>query len=137
MRKHLLLLIAIVSFTLSSSAQNFSNQGKEFYLCYPNHVANGTATPSSVLSIWITSDQASSGTVTMPGGVFSATFNIIANGIQEINVPYSVAHITGAQSNQVIQKSIKISVNAGQPPVVAYAQQYGTARSASDRKSVV
>ena len=38
MRKHLLLFIAIVSFALSSSAQSFSNKGKDFWVGYGNHV---------------------------------------------------------------------------------------------------
>jgi gliding motility-associated-like protein len=128
MRKNLLFLVIISLFSAVSFAQDFSNKGKEFWLCFPNHIpSSGTGN----LSIWITSDQASSGNVTISNGSFTAPFSIAANGIQEIQVPYALAHISNAESGLVIQKSIKAKVNTGQPAVVAYAQQWGTARSAA------
>jgi len=123
------LLIVSLFIFLYSNAQNFSNKGKEFYLCFPQHVPSAGVFAS--LSIWITSDKASSGTITMANGAFTSSFNIVANGLQEIQVPYSAAHISNAESGSIIQKSIKIKVDAGKPPVVAYAQQWGQARSAA------
>jgi len=123
------LLFITLFFSFASIGQNFSNKGKEFYLCFPQHVPS--AGVFATLSIWITSDKASSGTITMANGAFNASFNILANGLQEIQVPYSVAHISNAESGTIIQKSIKIKVDAGKPPVVAYAQQWGQARSAA------
>ncbi|RYD87447.1 MAG: hypothetical protein EOP54_28775, partial [Sphingobacteriales bacterium] len=128
MRKLLWMLCSIL-FTHTLTAQDFSNKGKDFYLCFPQHVQSGTS--YATLSLWITSDKPSSGTVTMGNGAFSATFNIAANGIQEIQVPYSAAHISNAESNTVIRKSIRVRVDAGKAPVVAYAQQWGAARSAA------
>src|SRR6185503_17139216 len=86
-------------------AQDFSNKGKEFWLCFPQHVPSSNL---ATLSIYITSDRASSGTITMGNGAFSATFSISAYGIQEIQIPHAAAHISNAESNTVIRKSILI-----------------------------
>jgi hypothetical protein len=49
------LLTALAMFYGSkSAAQEFSNKGKEFWLCFPQHVPSGTL---ATLSIWITSDK--------------------------------------------------------------------------------
>ena len=128
MRKYVLLaLVFLTSFT--AFAQDFSNKGMEFWTCFPNHIPSGAVLGQ--MTIWITSDRASSGTVTISNGSFSTAFTVAANGIVPINIPYANAHISNAESGLVIQKSIRIKVNAGQPPVVAYAQQYGNARSAA------
>ena len=116
-------------FGSKSTAQDFSNKGKEFWLCFPQHVPSGNNL--ATLSIWITSDRASSGTVTMTNGAFSAPFNIPANGLQEIQIPHATGHISNAESGIVIQKSIRIKTDPGKPAVVAYAQQWGAARSAA------
>jgi gliding motility-associated-like protein len=130
MRKFLLFLLLCISFFISS-AQDFSNKGKEFWLCSPTHVDGSNL---ATLSIFITSDQASSGTITMPNNAFSATFNIAANGIQEIKISlasYPNVKIRNLESDQVLKKSIHIQVDNGKAPVVAYAQQWAGARSAA------
>ncbi|MEO7047353.1 MAG: PKD domain-containing protein, partial [Ferruginibacter sp.] len=131
MRKFLLLLLLSISF-LISSAQDFSNKGKEFYLCFPSHVPNSTSNLAT-LSIYVTSDKASTGTVTMTNGAFSATFNLNAgnNYFQEIQISSATAQILNSQSNAVIQKSIKVKTDSGQSAVVVYAQQWAGARSAA------
>ncbi len=131
MRKFRLLAFLIATLLLGkgSFAQDFSNKGKEFWFCFPNHIQSGAS--QGQMSIWITSDQASSGTITMTNGAFTAPFSVGANSITSVNIPYAQAHIANLESNTVIQKSIRLSVNAGQPAVVAYAQQYGAARSAA------
>ncbi|MEO6254087.1 MAG: PKD domain-containing protein [Ferruginibacter sp.] len=128
MRK--IILLAFVFFTsFTAFGQDFSNKGKEFWTCFPNHIPSGAAVGK--MTIWITSDQASSGTIALTNGSFATTFSVAANGIVPIDIPHNVAHIFNAESGTVIQKSIKIKVNPGQPAVVAYAQQYGVARSAA------
>ena len=67
----------------------------------------------------------------MTNGTFSAPFSVAANGITSVNIPYGLAHISNAESGMVVQKSLKITVDPGQPDIVAYAQQYGNARSAA------
>jgi gliding motility-associated-like protein len=133
MRKYLLLLFIALASSFIAFSQDFSNKGKDFYLCFPQHVPSGTL---AKLSIWITSDKASSGTITMASGAFSSTFNIAANGIAEIQVPFNVAHISNLESSNetftnILKKSIRVKVDAGKPPVVAYVQQFGNARSAA------
>ena len=129
MRRLLLCLSLLI--TMQLSAQDFSNKGKDFYLCFPQHVPNSTANLAT-LSIFITSDLASSGTISMANAAFNGTFNIAANGIQEIQIPWNAnVHISNAESNTVLNKSIRIQTNAGQPAVVAYAQQWAGARSAA------
>src|SRR5687767_10138140 len=130
MRKfYLLSTLVLCLLSHIATAQDFSNKGKDFYLCFPQHVPSGSNL--ATLSIWITSDRASSGTVTMTNGAFSAPFSIAANGLQEIQIPHSIGHISNGESFTIIQKSIRIKVNPGQPAVVAYAQQWGAARSAA------
>ena len=145
MRKILLVLFIVSISSTIGFTQNFSNKGKEFFLCFPNHVQTSN-TNQATLSIFITSDQASSGTVTMTNGFFSATFSLTsANGffqeIQILPVPGigipptpptpSPAQIFSNESNIVGQKSIKVAVNSGQPSVVVYAQQWAGARTAA------
>lgn len=133
MRKLLLALAAILVIQISYG-QDFSNKGKDFYLCFPSHVPNSTAATSlPVLSIYITSDQASSGTITMGNGAFSGTFNLTAgnNFFQEVQITSAVAQILNAQSNSINRKSIRVQTNSGQPAVVVYAQQWAGARSAA------
>jgi gliding motility-associated-like protein len=111
-----------------SFAQDFSNKGKDFYLCFPAHVQSSNL---ATLSIWITSDRPSTGMVTMGNGAFTQAFSITANGLAEIRIPHAAAHISNIESNMVIRKSIRVKVDAGKPPVVAYAQQWAGARSAA------
>jgi gliding motility-associated-like protein len=131
MRKFLLLFV-ILCCVKRSFAQDFSNKGKDFYLCFPQHVPNLVPGNLATLSIYITSDKASSGTITMANGAFSGTFNIPANGLQEIRIPWSAnIHISNSESNTVVRKSIRIQTDAGKPAIVAYAQQWAGARSAA------
>ncbi len=132
MRKYLLLCLTVF-LALASTAQDFSNKGKDFYLCFPQHVPSGA---NAKLSIWITSDKASSGLITMANAAFTASFDIPANGLAEIQVPYAFAHISNGESSDgttinILKKSIRVKVDPGKPAVVAYAQQFGNARSAA------
>ena len=79
-----ILVILILSSGLSS-AQDFSNKGKDFWLCFPSHVPNerfGTFYYAK-MSLFITSDKSSSGTVSIPG-LFSTTFTVTAGQVTEI-----------------------------------------------------
>lgn len=130
MRKLIAYLLLLAPFS-RSYAQDFSNKGKDFYLCFPQHVPNSSANLAT-LSLYITSDKASKGTITMANGAFTGSFNIAANGIQEIQIPWNAnIHISNGESNTVINKSIRIKTDLGEPAVVAYAQQWAGARSAA------
>ncbi len=135
MRKILLLaLVFVTSFT--AFGQDFSNKGKDFWLCFASHVPNSAANLPR-LSIFITSDQASTGTVTMPNGAYSATFNLNAgnNYYQELIVNPTGApgnyYIKAIESNTVINKSIRVKTDVGQPAVVVYAEEWAGARTAA------
>ncbi|MBP6431078.1 MAG: gliding motility-associated C-terminal domain-containing protein [Ferruginibacter sp.] len=128
MRKIVLLSIAVI-FSFTAFSQDFSNKGKEFWFCFPSHVPSGAVLGR--LQVWITSDQASSGTVSVTNGSFTSNFSVAANSITSVEIPYSAAHISNAESGTILQKSIKLQVTTGQPPVVAYLQQFGQARSAA------
>lgn len=131
MRKSLACIFCLL-FSICAFSQDFSNKGKDFYLCFPQHVPANMGAGLAVLSIYITSDKASSGTITMANAAFSSTFSIAPNGLQEIQIPWDAnIHISNAESNTVIKKSIRIKTNPGMPAVVAYAQQWAGARSAA------
>jgi gliding motility-associated-like protein len=108
--------------------QDFSNKGKDFYLCFPNHVPSGSNLAN--MSLFITSDRNSSGTITV--GALVINFSVTANQIAgPFNIPYATAHITTAETGIVVPKGIRVKVNAGQPPVVVYSHIYAAARSAA------
>ena len=78
MRKAFLLptLLILLLAANNTVAQDFSNKGKEFWLCFPSHV------PSSGLAqmaLFITSDRNSKGTITANG--FFTSFSVFANQI--------------------------------------------------------
>jgi hypothetical protein len=67
MRKTLLLaFVFLTSFT--AAGQDFSNKGMEFWTCFPNHIQSGAA--PGQMTIWITSDLASSGVVSITNGSY-------------------------------------------------------------------
>ncbi|MFZ1306535.1 MAG: hypothetical protein WAR80_11885, partial [Ferruginibacter sp.] len=100
MRKILLLAIIFLT-SITAFAQDFSNKGKQFWFCFPSHVPSGATLGR--LQVWITSDQASSGTVSVTNGLFSAPFTVAANSITSVEIPYAAAHISNAESGTVIQ----------------------------------
>lgn len=127
MRKLLLCGLFIVSYFFSH-AQDFSNKGKEFWLCFPSHTPSGANLAQ--MGLFITSDKNSSGTITVNG--FTTSFTVTANQVAgPIDIPYNVAHINFGESGNVINKGIRVKVNPGQPPVVVYTHMYAGFRSAA------
>lgn len=119
----LLLLLAARPVT----AQDYSNKGKEFWLCFPAHVPTDVSTQAK-MSIFISGDQASSGTITVNG--YTVSFAIAANQVSEgIDIPYSVAYISRQESGAPVSKGIHVQVDEGRPPVVVFAHIYADARS--------
>jgi gliding motility-associated-like protein len=119
-------LFLIPSFFLY--AQDFSNKGKEFWLCFPSHTPSGNSLAK--MGLFITSDKNSAGTITVNG--FSTTFNVSANQVAgPIDIPYNAAHINPLESGTPVNKGIHVKVNAGQPAVVVYAHMYAGFRSAA------
>jgi hypothetical protein len=126
--KRLLFLAWLVVSSGTLWSQDFTNKGKDFWLCFPAHVPNSNFLAK--LSLFITSDQASSGTIQI-GSTTINTFSIAANALQEIDIPYNQAYISNSESNTLVNKGIRVLVDPGKPPVVAYAHIYANRRSAA------
>jgi gliding motility-associated-like protein len=130
--KRLLIFSLLILLGNVSVAQDFSNKGKDFWLCFPSHVPNerfGIVYPAK-MSLFITSDKASSGAVSIPG-IFQASFNVAAGQVMEIDIPYDIAHIKNTEANSVLRKGIRVKVDAGKPAVVVYSHIYAGFRSAA------
>ncbi len=81
-----LLFTFLLSFNYASNAQDFSNKGKEFWLAYCYHVGmvNG-GTPA--MTLYLTSDVATTYTVEIYGGVTIQTGAIAANQVIPVSIP--------------------------------------------------
>jgi gliding motility-associated-like protein len=123
MKKVLLLTLASVSCLLSFS-QDFSNKGKDFYLCFPSHVQSSSP---AQMEIFITSDKNSSGVITYNGQTHN--FTVTANTVTTVPIVRAAAYISDAESNTPVAKGIRVKVNAGQPAVVVYTEIYAAART--------
>jgi len=123
------LLLCLPSVAL---AQDFTNQGKDFWLCFPSHVPNERdgVTYYARMSVFITADKNSSGSVSIPG-VFYAAFTVTAGQVTEVDVPYHLAHINSSEAGTVIRKGIRVQTDPGKPSVVVYAHIYAGFRSAA------
>lgn len=102
------------------AAQNTSNKGTDFWTGYMAHI-DGT---SSNMSLYITSDVSTSGTVSIPGKSWSTNFNITANNITVVSIPQSLAYM--GCSDCVLNQGIHIT---SQEPVVVFAHIYANSRS--------
>ncbi|EHQ24346.1 PKD domain-containing protein [Mucilaginibacter paludis] len=124
-----LLLSALYFLTGSQArAQNISNAGTEFWSVFPTHEADNGLLAN--LSVFITSSQASSGTVM--AGSFSKSFSVAANSVIEIQVPRSNAYINDYEGNQVLSnRAIHILVDTGKPKIVVYTHIFAGRRSAA------
>ena len=123
------LLIYSISI-IKVNAQNISNEGTEFWLCFPSHVPAGSSTAPLLaeMSVFITSKNNTSGVVTC--GTFRMPFTVQANAVTEVQVPRGVSYInngTGVSTN----RGIKITINTGQPKAVVYGHVFAGARSAA------
>ena len=118
------------------SAQNFSNKGSEFWLVFPPHQRSDNGTEAK-LSVYISSDKASSGSIFVNGFKLS-DFDIQPNETEEYVLDRSRTYITDLEranfgnENEIAEgKGIQVKVDDGKPPVVVYAHMYASARSAA------
>lgn len=105
---------------LTGYAQNTSNKGTDFWTGYMAHI-DGT---SSNMSLYITSDVNTSGTVSIPGKSWSTNFNITANSITVVTIPQSLAYM--GCSDCILSQGIHIT---SKEPVVVFAHIYANSRS--------
>jgi len=82
------LLLSAVCF-FDAYSQGTSNKGTEFWTCYMDHIDPPTSgTPSSMI-LYITSDIATIGNVTMADNSFSQAFTVTANAVTFVTIPAS------------------------------------------------
>ena len=91
-------MLTLIAFTslminpLSSIAQTKSNKGTDFWLGFMKHNEDTRAG----MSLYITSDSNTSGTVSIPGQNWSTTFNVTANNLTVVNVDVPKAYMSCA-----------------------------------------
>ncbi|GAB2700639.1 hypothetical protein GCM10027037_26880 [Mucilaginibacter koreensis] len=116
-----------------ASAQNVSNKGNEFWAVFPTHEPDFDKAFNPLLakiSVFITSTQASSGTIS--AGSFSQKFTVNSNNVTEIPIPYSASYIDASDAGKILHnRAIHIVVDPGQPEVVVYAHIFAGKRSAA------
>lgn len=111
------------------NAQNISNEGTEFWLCFPSHVPAQNPSPQlAEMSVFITSKNNTSGFVTC--GTFSTPFSVTANSVTEVQVPRGVSYINNG-TRIIPNIGIKVTINTGQPKAVVYGHVFAGARSAA------
>jgi gliding motility-associated-like protein len=127
--KNILLLLLFFSILTKVKAQNISNEGTDFWLCFPSHVAsNANGNTLATLSVFITSKSNTSGVVSC--GTFSQSFTVTANQVTEVLVPRANSYIndgTGISTN----KGIRVLIDVGKPKAVVYGHVFAGARSAA------
>jgi gliding motility-associated-like protein len=103
----------------SANAQGTTNKGTEFWTCYMDHIA---PPPGSNMILYITSDIATTGNVTLADNSFSQAFTVTANAVTFVTIPASA--FLGAEGQYL--KGIHItSAN----PIAVYAHIYASAVS--------
>lgn len=132
MRKSLLLAFVFIT-SFSAFGQNYSNKGKDFWICYPEHV-NGT---QSIMGLYITSDVNTTGTISINGS--NVPFTVTANNIQPrfLNSTGTGTFVVGLNTyvhlgnlQDGIKTNAAIHVTSVDP-VVVYAHIIFSARSGS------
>ena len=98
-----------------SYGQSKSNKGKEFWIGFMSHIEDTDAG----MSLYITSDSNTSGTVSVPGQSWSTTFTVTANNLTVVNVPPSKAYINCSDCIQ--NKGVKV---VSGKDVVVFAHHY-------------
>lgn len=106
------LVMIALCLAASLTAQDFSNKGKDFWIGYGNHVRMFTGTPAEKMQLYITSDVATTGQVTIASIGFSQSFTVSANQITTIDIPRTAALLDDGMFNHGIH------VTADQPVVV-------------------
>lgn len=133
--KFILLLLLSVPVFFSSSAQDFSNKGKDFWVGYGSHVnmysgsggdATGGGTQEMVL--YFTSDVTANVTITIPATGWTRNYTVPANTVVETQaIPKTGADDVRLRTEgKFSKKSIHITSDK---PIVAYAHIYNSAVS--------
>ncbi len=124
--KLLFLFVGLFTSVQFTYAQNISNEGSEFWACFPDHVPSGASL--ATMSLFITSKSNSSGVVSC--GTYSEKFTVQANTVKEILVPRNISFL-GSGTKISVSKGINVKVDVGKPKVVVYAHVFAGFRSAA------
>ncbi len=82
------LLLALLVFTISGFAQDFSNKGKEFWIPYSYHVAMANSNGAGLgMTLYITSDMATNYSVEIFGGANIQTGSLTAGQVVQVTIP--------------------------------------------------
>lgn len=126
MRKIIISLLFLASF-ITTNAQDFSNKGKEFWLAYSYHVGMVNAGGQPTMTLFISSDQATTYSVEIYGGLptILQSGSINAGQVITVNIPTSYfINDEGVFNN----KAIRVSAAK---PVVVYSYITRNAASAA------
>ena len=121
--KRLTLLVCTLLYTLTAISQsNLSNKGREFWVAWGHNSLNLSAS----FYIYITADQTSNVTISIPGSTYiPQTFTVAAGAVVVRQIPSQNAYqITTA--GLVSNKTVHIESDE---PVVAYAHSTGSTSS--------
>jgi len=103
-------------------AQSTSSKGTEFWTCYMDHIAGTTGSTGSQMILYITSDVATSGTVSFTDGTASIPYNVTPNTVTFVTIPASQFLGTEGQ----FKKGIHI---VALKPIAVYAHIYASSVS--------
>lgn len=107
-------------------AQDRSNRGKEFWLCYGNNWGFTSEIPvnSQELAVYISTEQAANVTVSIFGTSWTQSVSIPANTVDaSILIPKSGVNDARILTDGLSQRGIRISSDV---PVAVYAHQYNS-----------
>jgi len=127
MRRFLIFFIVFFLTNQTLEGQNYSNKGTDFWITYPAHIDGST----SAMGIYITSDVAASGTITV--GTQTISFTVAANSVTRKflgpttsgDAPNTSVYLT---TQDGITTGAAIHVVSNQP-VAVYAHIIKTSRS--------
>lgn len=115
-------ITAFLCCNIKAFAQSTSNQGTEFWTAWMMHSNGASGNGSSSMSLYITGDAATSGTVSSADGAFTYPYTITPNNITIVNIDAS-AYLNGQSQ---FLKGIHIT---SLKPVVVYAHIFASNRS--------
>ena len=133
--KFILLLLICISVFFPSSAQDFSNKGKDFWVGYGSHVNMYTGNGGDVASggtqemvLYFTSDVTANVTITIPATGWTRSYSVPANTVIESQpIPKTGPDDVRLRTEgKFSKKSIHITSDR---PIVAYAHIYNSAVS--------
>ena len=108
-------LVIIIFSGQSVNAQSKSNKGKDFWVGFMKHREGS----KSKTSLYITGDQNTSGTVSVPGQSWSQNFTVTANSVTVVTIPSSQSY--NDCSDCITKKGVHIT---SLKDIIVYAHHY-------------